>query len=285
VAVVGIIAFIWRELAVKNPVVDLRLMRKRRFAVGSLFNFILGFGLFASVFIVPVFCQNLLGFTASQTGWLLMPGAIASGVMMPIVGNLLRKNYISPIWYAALGFALFFAFTYMLSNLTLNSGPDQFYWPLIIRGIGMGFIFIPLTTLSLIDLEGKEIPQGTALSNMVRQLGGAFGTAIVTTYISTRSMYHKAILGQHITMYDTEAWNRLKMMTGMFMSKGDPASVAHSKALSLLNYTVLRQALVLTYADTFLIIGGFFLLCIPLLLLFIGKREVEGALHIEMPAE
>ncbi|HEX8529321.1 MAG TPA: DHA2 family efflux MFS transporter permease subunit, partial [Cytophagales bacterium] len=154
IAAVGLIGFVWRELAVKNPIVDLRLLKSRTFAVGTLFNFILGFGLFASVFIVPVFCQILLGFTASQTGLLLMPGALMSGVMMPIVGNLLRKNFISPVWYSALGFFLFFLFCLGLSNINADAGADYFFWPLIVRGIGMGFIFIPLTTITLGDLTG-----------------------------------------------------------------------------------------------------------------------------------
>jgi DHA2 family multidrug resistance protein len=118
---------------------------------------------------------------------------------------------------------------------------------------------------------------------MVRQLGGAFGTALVTTYISTRSMFHKGILSQNVSIYNTPAYDRMRQMIGLFMSKGDNAATATSKALSMLNYTVLRQALVLTYGDTFLVIGGFFLVCIPLLLLFLGKHE--GELHIEMPAE
>ncbi|MFD1141472.1 DHA2 family efflux MFS transporter permease subunit [Larkinella insperata] len=283
-AVVGIIGFIWRELAVDNPVVDLRLLRKRRFAVGTLFNFILGFGLFASVFIIPVYCQNLLGFTASQTGWLLMPGALMSGAMMPVVGTLLRKNYISPVWYSALGFLLFFIFCYQLSGLSLDTGADSFFWPLIIRGIGMGFIFIPLTTITVADLSNLEVPQGSALTNMVRQLGGTFGTAIITTYISTRSVFHQTILADNVTNYNPLSVERIRQYTALFVSRGNDLATATQKAYTLLKGAVTRQAMVMTYGDAMLIIGGFFLICLPLLLLFIGKK-IKTQEHMEMSME
>lgn len=283
-AAVGLIGFIWRELAVKLPILDLSLLRQRRFAVGTIFNFILGFGLFASVFIIPVFCQTILGFTASQTGLLLMPGSLMTGLMMPIIGGLLSKNYISPIWYAAIGFLLFFGFSFDLSNISLDAGPDYFFWPLIVRGIGMGMIFIPLTTITLADLKSVEIPQGSALSNMVRQLGGTFGTAIMTTYISTRTVLHMSRLSDNVSIYNPLSAERIRQYTGLFLSKGDALVTATRKAYGVMQGAVVKQAMVMTYADSFLIIGGFFLVCVPLLLLFIGKK-IEAPAHTEMVME
>lgn len=281
---IGIIGFIWRQLTVKIPILDLRLLRQRRFAVGTLFNFILGFGLFASVFIIPVFCQTILGFTASQTGLLLMPGSLATGAMMPVVGGLLTKNYISPIWYAAIGFLLFFGFCLDLSAISLAAGPDYFFWPLIIRGIGMGMIFIPLTTITLSDLENIKIPQGSALTGMIRQLGGTFGTAIMTTYISTRTMFHSSRLGDNVSVYNPLSADRLRQYTNLFLSKGDALVTATGKAYAMMQGAVVRQALVMTYADAFLVIGSFFLVCVPLLLLFIGKK-IEAPAHTDMAME
>ena len=283
-AVVGLVGFIWRQLSVKLPILDLSLLRQRRFAVGTLFNFILGFGLFASVFIIPVFCQTILGFTASQTGLLLMPGSIATGVMMPVIGGLLSKNYISPIWYAAIGFLLFFGFCFDLSAINLDAGPDYFFWPLIIRGIGMGMIFIPLTTITLADLRNIEIPQGSALSNMIRQLGGTFGTAIMTTYISTRTVFHASRLSDNVSIYNPLSAERIRQYTNLFLSKGDALMTATRKAYGIMQGAVMKQALVMTYADSFLIIGAFFLICVPLLLLFVGKK-IEAPAHTEMVME
>lgn len=284
IAGVGLIGFIWRQLTVAIPILDLSLLRERRFAVGTFFNFILGFGLFASVFIIPVFCQTILGFTASQTGLLLMPGSIMTGVMMPVVGGLMGKNYISPIWYAAIGFLLFFGFCFDLSAISLAAGPDYFFWPLIIRGIGMGMIFIPLTTITLADLKNIEIPQGSALTGMIRQLGGTFGTAIMTTYISTRTVLHASRLGDNISLYNPLSAERIRQFTGLFLSKGDALMTATGKAYGMMQGMVMKQALVMTYADSFLVIGAFFLVCVPLLLLFIGKK-IESSGHTEMVME
>ncbi|GAB3512874.1 efflux MFS transporter permease [Emticicia fontis] len=285
VAVVGLLGFIWRQVIAHIPILDLRLLANRRFAVANLFNFILGFGLFASVFIVPVFCQTILGFTASQTGLLMMPGSIVTGFMMLIVGVLMRKNFISPIWYSAIGFALFVAFCYYLSGLSLSTGPDDFFWPLMIRGIGMGLIFIPLMTITVADLEPAKMAQGSALSSMIRQLGGTFGTAIMTTYISTRTVFHTARLSDNISAYNPISAERMKQFVGLFMSKGDALVTATEKAYKMMQGTVIRQALVLTYNDTFLVIGAFFLVCLPLLLLFIGGKKIEASEHSEMMME
>lgn len=284
-AVVGLVGFIWRQLIVKIPILDLKLLAQRRFAVANLFNFILGFGLFASVFIIPVFCQTILGFTASQTGLLLMPGSIMTGFMMLVVGVVMRKNIMSPIWYAAIGFALFVGFCYDLSSLSLTTGPHDFFWPLMIRGIGMGLIFIPLMTITVADLEPAKMPQGSALSSMVRQLGGTFGTAIMTTYISTRTVFHTNRLADNLSIYNPISAERLKQYTALFMSKGDALVTATEKAYKMLYGSVVRQALVLTYSDTFLIIGAFFLICLPLLLLFVGGKKIEAPEHAEMMME
>lgn len=284
IAVVGLVGFIWRQIIAHIPILDLRLLSSRRFAVANLFNFILGFGLFASVFIIPVFCQTILGFTASQTGLLLMPGSLMTGLIMLIVGVVMRKNFMSPIWYAAIGFGLFVAFCFNLSGLSLTTGPEDFFWPLMIRGIGMGLIFIPLMTITVADLEPAKMAQGSALSSMVRQLGGTFGTAIMTTYISTRTVFHTNRLADNLSVYNPISADRMKQYIGLFVSKGDALVTATEKAYKMMYGTVVKQALVLTYADTFLVIGAFFLVCLPLLLLFTGKK-IEAPAHTEMAME
>lgn len=207
-----------------------------------------------------------------------------TGLMMPVVGGLLSKNYISPVWYAAIGFLLFFGFCFDLSAISLDAGPDYFFWPLIIRGIGMGMIFIPLTTITLADLKNIEIPQGSALSGMIRQLGGTFGTAIMTTYISTRTVLHASRLSDNVSIYNPLSAERIRQYTNLFLSKGDALITATGKAYGVMQGAVMKQALVMTYADSFLIIGGFFLACVPLLLLFIGKK-IEAPAHTEMVME
>jgi DHA2 family multidrug resistance protein len=279
VALTSLALFIWRELATSNPVVDLHVLRDRSLAVGTIFTFILGFGLYSSVFIFPVFAQNLLGFTAMQTGLILLPGSLATAVMMPVVGKMLQKG-VPPQLMNAAGFICFFGFTYILSHSTLASGRGDFFWPLILRGVGLALLFVPLTTTALSGLRGKDIPQGAGLTNMMRQLGGSFGIALVTTYIQKRSWAHRTTLLSHISEYDPAVRERLSAITSGMVSKGSALYQAQQQAYGALEGAVMRQTFLLTYMDAFRVVGIFFLLCIPLLLLF--KRGRRAAAPVSM---
>lgn len=271
VAVAALAAFIWRELATANPIVDLRVFRDRSLAVGTFFTFVMGFGLYASVFIFPVFAQNLLGFTAMQTGLILLPGSIATGIMMPLVGKMLQKG-VPPQLLNALGFLSFFGFTYLLSHSTLSSGRGDFFWPLILRGVGLGMLFVPLTTMALSGLRGKDIAQGAGLTNMMRQLGGSFGVALVATYVQQRSWTHRTLLLSHVTEYDPAVRERLSAITAGLMARGSDLYEAQRQAYAALEGAVVRQTFLLTYMDAFRLVGIFFLCCIPMLLLFKRRR-------------
>ncbi len=287
-SIVSGIIFVWRELWVDNPIVNLRLFKERNFALGSVFGFIQGVGLYASVFIIPVFCQSMLGYTAQDTGWILMPGSLASGIMMPFVGAMLRNEKISPVFLTGIGFTLFIVFMWLLSGINLNTTAMDFFWPLIIRGIGMGLLFIPLTTITVNKLHNRDMPQGTALSNMLRQLGGSFGIALMTTAVSIRSLFHYSRLGEHQTIYNPGTFNRLHSLGGLFAGvKGTNVINDQSKAIAALQGEVYRQAMILTYNDVFLLVGIFFAVCIPLLLLFrVKKKQKEaGAKEMEMVVE
>jgi MFS transporter, DHA2 family, multidrug resistance protein len=276
VAACGVAAFIWRELAAEHPIVDLRVLKDRSLAVGTLFTFILGFGLYSSVFIFPVFAQSLLGFTAMKTGLILLPGGLATAVMMPIVGKLLQKGFPAQVMNA-LGFLCFFGFTLMLSRSTLSSGQFDFFWPLILRGVGLGLLFVPLTTLALSNLKGKDIPQGAGLTNMMRQLGGSFGVALIATYIQHRSWSHRQSLLAHVSLYDFAVRERLQAIIRGLMARGSTFFEAQRQADAAIEGTVVRQTFLLTYMDAFRIVGIFFLCCIPLLLLFKRSRRAAAA--------
>ena len=273
VAVVAGLVFIFRELAKEHPIVNLRLFKNRSFATGTLFNFILGFGLYGTTLVIPIFCQGILGLTATQTGLIMLPGSLATAVMMPIVGVLLKKKFVHPAAYAGLGLILFFAFSYSMGLLNTQAGSQDFFWPLIIRGFAMGLIFIPLNTISLSDLEGTEIPQGTALSNMVRQLGGSVGIALITTFISIDTAKHYSYLAENITDVNPALQERVKMLTGSFVSKGYDVQSAIKNAYWLISRSMTAQATFLTYKDLFIDLGLFFLLLLPLLVMFRAKKK------------
>lgn len=274
VSVLGFFLFIWREKSIEYPIVNLNILKKRSFSVGMFFSFVLGFGLYGSVFIFPIFCQNLLGFSALQTGKIFLPGGLATIVLMPFIGIMLKKGVPAQLM-AALGMVLFFTFSYMLSQSTLSSGTDDFFWPLIIRGVGMAFLFVPLTTLAIQDLRGKEIGQGTGLNNMGRQLGGSFGIAALTTFIHLRNGLHRSNLLSNINEYNTAFTQKMEMITRSFMAKGYTYLDAQHAATKAIEGMVTRQTFLLTYTDAYWVVGFVMLFSIPLLALQKFKKNTS----------
>jgi DHA2 family multidrug resistance protein len=265
-AVLGTILFIWREMSTEHPIVNFSILRHRSFAVGMFTSFILGFGLYGSVFVFPVFCQNLLGFNAQQTGELLFPGGLCTIVMMPFIGKMLNKG-IPAQFMATAGMFLFYVFTHMLSGSTLATGEKDVLVPLLIRGVGMALLFVPLTTLAMADLKGPELGQGSGLNNMMRQLGGSFGIATLTTLIHIRQGVHRSNLLVNINPYNNPFNDRLHMLTQGFMAKGKSMIDATHMAYQAIEGMVTRQTLLLTYDDAYWVSGLVMLFSIPLLYL------------------
>ncbi|MEO6524894.1 MAG: DHA2 family efflux MFS transporter permease subunit [Mucilaginibacter sp.] len=272
-AVLGLFLFIWRESTFEFPIVNFKIMRHRSFAVGMFTSFVLGFGLYGSVFVFPVFCQNLLGFSAEQTGMILFPGGICTIVLMPFIGKMLKAG-VPAQFMATGGMILFFVFTTMLSHSTLASGTGDFFWPLVIRGVGMALLFVPLTTLAIQDLKGPELGQGTGLNNMMRQLGGSFGIAALTTLIHVRAGFHRSALITHINNYNGTFTAQRDMFIKNFMSKGYSILDATKMAMQAMEGKVIKQTLLLTYNDAYWVAGLIMLFSIPLIYLQPFKKNV-----------
>ena len=275
-SVIGVVGFIWRELTAKQPIVDLRVLTKsRNLAVGAFLSFVLGFGLFASVFVFPIFTQRILGFTAAQTGLLLLPGALASGFMMPLIGRMLVAGVPQKLMIPV-GFTIFFFFTFwMAAKITPTAGEADFFWPLIVRGVGLGLIFLPITTMSLAGLAGKDAGQAAGLTGMIRQLGGSFGVAIVGTYLERSIAANRVSQSANISLYDPETVQRIQAFTQNFVSRGFPIEQARQQAYAALQGILMKQVSIITYAQVFTALGIFFLACLPLILLV--KRNKPGA--------
>ncbi|WP_035565025.1 DHA2 family efflux MFS transporter permease subunit [Hymenobacter sp. IS2118] len=280
-SVVGIIGFIWRELTARQPIVDLRVLGKsRNLAVGAFLSFILGFGLFSSVFVFPIFTQRILGFTAAQTGLILLPGALASGFMMPVIGKSLQagvpQKYMIPV-----GFTLFFVFTFWMSTrISPTAGESDFFWPLMVRGLALGLIFLPITTMSLAGLQGKDAGQAAGLTGMIRQLGGSFGVAIVGTYLERSLMQNRNAQSVHLSLYDPETVQRVRAFTQNFMAKGFSFEQAQQQAYAALNGILMKQVSIITYAQVFSALGLFFIACLPLVFL-IKRAKVTGKISLD----
>ena len=275
-AVLGLLLFIWRELSTDHPVVNFSIMRHRSFSVGMFTSFILGFGLYGSVFVFPVFCQTLLGFNAQQTGELLFPGGLCTIFMMPFIGKMLNKG-VPAQFMAAIGMFLFFVFTNMLSHSTLATGEHDVLIPLLIRGVGMALLFVPLTTLAMADLKGAEVGQGSGLNNMMRQLGGSFGIAVLTTIIHTRQGLHRNNLLVNINQYNPIFTDRLNGSIHRFMSLGHGVAEATKMAYAAIEGTVTRQSLLLTYNDAYWLSGLVMLFSIPLIFLQPFRKNMKAA--------
>jgi DHA2 family multidrug resistance protein len=276
VTVFGLLLFVWRELTYKHPIVNLKVLKDSNLRVGTIMCFILGFGLYGSTFIIPIYTQSVLGWSALDAGLLLIPSSITTGLMMPIIGRLIQKG-IPQTYMVAAGFLMFFIFTFWMRGvITPDSGVEHMYWPLILRGIGLGLLFVPITTLSLSTLKGKSIGEGAAFTGMMRQLGGSFGIAIITTFIARFNQEHRVNLVSHLDKTSFEVQQRVLLLQKSFMSKGFSANEALAKAYQALDSAVMKQSAVLSFMDIFMYLGILFLLCIPfVLVLRKGKNKIS----------
>src|SRR6185503_532706 len=256
----------------ENPVIDFRVLRHRQMWVGTLLGVVMGVGLYASVFTLPVFLQGNLRMTAQQTGIVLLPGALATAISMAVVGRLTNK--FDPRILITIGALLFALAAWKLSLITGESGAQDFFWPLIYRGVGLGLMFVPLTTVTLAELSPVELAQGTGLYNFFRQLGGSFGIAGIATLVSRYTVQFRALVGEHVSSADPASVARLDMMTRGMMARVADYWTARRQALTLLDRQLFGQASVIAYSRIYVLAAGLILLLIPLLALV---RQTKGA--------
>lgn len=268
----GLMLFIWRELTYKHPIVNLSVLKNTNLRVGVIMSFVLGFGLYSSTFIIPIYTQSVLGWSALNAGLILIPSSITTGIMMPMIGKMIQRG-VPQAYMVALGFLAFFVFTYWMHNVvTPDTGEEHIFWPLILRGVGLGLLFVPITTLSLSTLKGKEIGEGAAFTGMMRQLGGSFGIAIITTFIARFNQEHRVNLVSHLDKTNFAVQQRVLQLQQGLINKGFSTNESLNKAYQVMDYGVMKQSSVLTFVDIFYYLGILFLLCIPFVLL-IKKRN------------
>ncbi|MFL5478021.1 MAG: MFS transporter, partial [Gemmatimonadaceae bacterium] len=276
-AITGV-ALIWRELTTEHPVIDFRVLKHRQMWVGTLLGVVMGVGLYASVFTLPVFLQSNLRMTAQQTGIVLLPGALATAVSMAVIGRLTNK--VDPRILITTGALLFAGAMFLLSRITGESGSHDFFWSLIMRGVGLGMMFVPLTTITLAELSHRELPQGTGLYNFFRQLGGSLGIAAIATLLSHYTAQFRAILAEHISIGDPTTMTRIDMLTRGLVAKGADQWTARARALELLDRQLMGQASVIAYSRIYVLSASLILGLIPLLLLVRQTKGAGGAQHV-----
>jgi DHA2 family multidrug resistance protein len=271
----GFYFFIWRELVYEHPVVELKVLKNRNLSIGTVLSFVLGFGLFGSTFIIPLYTQSIMGWTALQAGMLMIPSTVFTALMMPLVGKMMERGVSFRILICT-GMVIFFIYSLLAYKvLTPNTGSDAFFWILVIRGVGLGLLSIPVTTMALSTLKGREIGQGAALSGMLRQLGGSFGVALISTFLTRDNEAHRADLVSKLSVTSPEVQQRLTMLSKGFQAKGMSPDIAYQSALRLLDRMVDLQAVILSYMDVFLWIGVMFLVCVPFVIALIRESKTN----------
>jgi DHA2 family multidrug resistance protein len=275
-AFIGLIAFIIRELSIDYPAVNIGLYRSYNLALGSILNFLLGLMLFGSVFIFPLFVQISLGWTATQTGLFMIPGAIFTAFTMPMIGMLLGKG-VNPKRIIIVGAVMTFFFLYILSFASPDSSERNFYFPFILRGIGMACMMSPILSLAISGLQGKDMAQAVGLSNMIRQLGGSVGIALINVFLINKNAEVRGNMLSYVTDYSQQTQERIMGIKQSFMLKGYSLQEAEMLANRSMEGVIFKQQALLSYVQGFFVVGISILLIIPVVLLIRYKKPSGGA--------
>ncbi|HEY4338079.1 MAG TPA: DHA2 family efflux MFS transporter permease subunit [Puia sp.] len=276
VSALSLTFFVWWQLRAPFPVVNLRVLRSVTLSISAFMTFVLGFGLFSAIYVFPLMCQRILGYTAFQTGLMIMPGVLMGAAISPFLGKAMQKG-LRPQWLVMLGFGFTALFTWQISHSTLESGSPQFWWPLVFRALGAALLIVPLTALAVSELQPKDIPQGAALNNMMRQMGGSFGIALINTYIAHRVAYNRTSLVAHLTASDLPTQLRLRQATEHFAATATSLYEASRQALASLEATVVRQTYLISYMDAFRLLAILNAACIFLVLVTIRRKKAAAA--------
>jgi DHA2 family multidrug resistance protein len=280
IAAIGFVGFVWREWTYEFAAVKIRLLKSWNLAMGSILNFIVGMVLLATVFVFPLFVQIGLGWTATKTGVFMIPGALASAFSMALVGRLLTKGY-NPKMIMLIGTVMVFSFAGIMSFSSPDSNEGSFFWPFILRGLGIGFMLSPVMSLSLQGLRGVDIPQGAGLSNMIRQLGGAVGIAVMNVILVHRNAMNDTYLLQHTNIYNEPFQDRINLLIQNFASRGYFIDDAQQAAYQLTKLSVFKQQSLVSYDNIFWIVAVAVLCCVPIILL-IRNNKSAGTTHVDV---
>jgi DHA2 family multidrug resistance protein len=275
IAAVFLTAFLWLELTVKKPLVDLRLLLNRNFAIGTAANSFVGFALFGTVYVLPQYLAQVQGYNAEQIGEVLAWTGLPQLILIPLVPRMMKLFDIRYIAVAGVG--LFAVSCFMNVNMSLDYSGDQFFWPNVIRALGQAMIIAPMTAIATATIQPKDAANASGIYNMCRNIAGAIGTASLETIITKREQFHSNIIGQSVTLYRDEVRQRLAQMTGYFLSHGADPAVAHQQAIVALGKAVKRQALVQGFSDTFAVIGVMLAIAAVSLMFASKARPSTGA--------
>jgi DHA2 family multidrug resistance protein len=275
VAVVTLVTTVFVEWRKKDPIVDLKLLKDRTFAAATFMMFVLGFVLYGSMALLPIFLQTLLGYTASLSGWILSPGGVAVLIMMPIVA-MLMKHFDTRLLIGT-GFIICGTGLYMMAGFNLQVDFQTAMIARMVQSLGLAFLFIPMNVTAFQNILPAKTSYATGLLNLVRNIGGSTGIALVTTILSRRSQFHQANLIGNLREGNPAYSAMLSGARNLLVTKGDSLADAAHKAVGLAYGTMLRQSTMMAFADTFWIMGTLCFCLLPIIFLMKKTRVTRGS--------
>jgi MFS transporter, DHA2 family, multidrug resistance protein len=280
ILIVSLVLFLIRELKADNPLVDLRVFRHRNFWLGCLLIALFGGAIYGLVTLLPLFYQELLGYTASAAGWAVSPRGIGAIIAMPIIGILTSK--LDNRWLIAFGFLMFGVSSLRFGQADLQISQWSFLWAIILSGFGTGFVFVPLSTTSFVGLGNEEVGNASGLYNLFRNVGGSVGIAIVNTIVARHAQLHQNELVRSVTSSSVTVQNQLHSLQQYLQSQGYGPVDALQKAYAIIARQVQGQAVLWSYVDDFRYMALMCFACIPVVFLLkkgVARRGMQGAGH------
>jgi DHA2 family multidrug resistance protein len=263
IAAGSLIGFVIRELKARDPVVHLRVFKERTYAAGVFLMTVLGFVLYGSLLLVPIFLQTLLGYPALSAGVAMAPRGLGSFLMMPVVGTVLGRFDPRKVFGAGIVGASWSLWA--LSRLNLQAGYWDIFWPQFVQGVCLAMLFVPLTTATMDPIPREEMGNATSMFNLMRNLGGSLGIASASTFLFRRGQFHTQLLGARVTpfSYQTQVMSRA-LQSAMIAHGVDPVD-ATRQSYGVMWGLVQRQATMIAFVDTFQAMAIVFLMVMPLL--------------------
>ncbi len=278
-AVCGLIAVVLWELRQKEPVVDFRMLKNRNFAIATASMFLLGFVLYSSTALLPIYLQTLMGYSATQSGQVISPGGIAIILMMPLVGRLVSK--VDPRWLVIFGLTISSIGLIQMSGFNLYIDFRTAVIARVVQSVGLAFLFIPINVTAFAFVPKEKTNFATGLVNLARNIGGSSGIALATTMLARRSQFHQQNLVSHLTPLDPNYQSSLQGLTQALTSRGADAAQAASQAQGVLYGMVQQQAMMKAFVDVFWMLALVFLAMIPLVFLMKRVQPHKVAVLVE----
>jgi MFS transporter, DHA2 family, multidrug resistance protein len=275
VSATALIALIVREIYVKNPVVDLHLFGDRNFAISTFMMYTLGVVLYGTTLLLPILMQTLMGYTAMESGLVLLPGGLVLLGILPFVGILLGK--FSPRWIVLSGLIIMATGLFELSHLNLNASGGLMVFDWVISRMGTAFLFVPINVMAFYFVPRGKMNSASGLINLARNIGASTGISFVTTMLDRRAQFHQDVLAGNLQATNPHLRGVLYRMTHMLMSRGPDAVHAMMQAEGMLYQELQRQAMMLSFVDNFRTMGMVCVCVIPLMLVMKGRSGSGGA--------